>query len=91
MEIHVVGVPHKVLQEVLAAIIKLKPGKTLTHEDIKNRCDGRVEWSKIPRYVKFVDNFGMAMTVTGKIQKFKLKDILIKEFGLEDLAKIKTA
>lgn len=91
MEIHVVGVPHKVLQEVLAAVIKLKPGKTLTHDDIKKRCDGRVEWSKIPRYVKFVDNFAMAMTVTGKIQKFKLKDLLIKELGLEDLAKIKTA
>ncbi|MCX7784873.1 MAG: AMP-binding protein [candidate division WOR-3 bacterium] len=91
MEIHVVGVPHKVLQEVVAAVIKLKPGKTLTLEEIKARCDGKVEWSKIPRYVKFVDNFSMAMTVTGKIQKFKLKEMLIKELGLEDLAKIKTA
>jgi fatty-acyl-CoA synthase len=91
MEIHVVGVPHKVLQEVLAAFIKLKPGKILTFDELKARCDGKVEWSKIPRYVKFVDNFGMAMTVTGKIQKFKLKDLLIKELGLEDLAKIKTA
>lgn len=91
MEIHVVGVPHKVLQEVVAAVIKLKPGKTLTLDEIKARCDGKVEWSKIPRYVKFVDNFSMAMTVTGKIQKFKLKELLIKELGLEDLAKIKTA
>lgn len=91
MEIHVVGVPHKVLQEVVAAVIKLKPNKTLTLEEIKTRCEGKVEWSKIPRYVKFVDNFAMAMTVTGKIQKFKLKELLIKELGLEDLAKIKTA
>ncbi|MEO0075501.1 MAG: AMP-binding protein [candidate division WOR-3 bacterium] len=91
MEIHVVGVPHKVLQEVLAAVIKLKPNKKLTLEEIKARCEGKVEWSKIPRYVKFVDNFAMAMTVTGKIQKFKLKEMLIKELGLEELAKIKTA
>ncbi|MEO0131987.1 MAG: AMP-binding protein [candidate division WOR-3 bacterium] len=91
MDVHCVGVPHKVLQEVVAAVIKLKPNKTLTLEEIKARCEGKMEWPKIPRYVKFVDNFSMAMTVTGKIQKFKLREMLIKELGLEELAKIKTA
>jgi fatty-acyl-CoA synthase len=91
MDVHCVGVPHKVLQEVVAAVIKLKPNKTLTYEEIKSRCEGKMEWPKIPRYVKFVNNFSMAMTVTGKIQKFKLREMLIKELGLEELAQIKTA
>lgn len=89
--VQVVGVPHKTLQEVCAAVIKLRPGKKLTFEEIKTKCQDDMEWPKIPRYVKFVQDFGMAMTATGKIQKIKLREILIKELGLEKLAKRKTA
>lgn len=89
--VQVVGVPHKTLQEVCAAVIKLKPGKKLTFEEVKAKCQGNMEWPKIPRYVKFVPDFSMAMTATGKVQKFKLREILVKELSLEELAKIKTA
>jgi fatty-acyl-CoA synthase len=50
---------------------------------------GRIAHYKIPRYVKFVTEF--PMTVTGKIQKFKMREISIRELGLEDVAKIKMA
>ena len=89
--VRVVGVPHKTLQEIGAAVIQLKPGKTLTYEEIKSKCESQMEWPKIPRYVKFVQDFSMAMTATGKIQKMKLKEILIKELGLEEESKIETA
>lgn len=90
-EVQVVGVPHRKLQEVAAAVVKLKTGKSLTVAQIKEKCRARLEWPKIPKYVKFVADFGEVMTVTGKIQKRKLREILIKELGLEDLTKIKTA
>lgn len=90
-EVQVVGVPHPKLQEVAAAVIKLKPGKSLTANQIKEKCKTRLEWPKIPKYVKFVANFNEYLTVTGKIQKRKLQEALIKELGLEHLTKIKTA
>ncbi len=89
--IQIIGVPHRTLQEVTAAVVKLKPGKSLTAARIKDKCKTRLEWPKIPKYVKFVSDFNEYLTVTGKIQKRKLREALIKELGLEDLVKIKTA
>jgi fatty-acyl-CoA synthase len=90
-EVQVVGVPYWKLQEVAAAVVKLKPGKSLTARAISEKCKTRLEWPKIPKYVKFVSDFGAYLTVTGKIQKRKLQEALIKELGLENLTKIKTA
>ncbi len=87
----VVGVPHKNLGEIGAAIIKLKPGKQLTFEEIKAKCETSMEWPSVPKYLKIVQDFTQFMTVTGKVQKFKIKEMFIKEFGLEELTKIKTA
>lgn len=80
--LQVVGVPHPKLQEVAALVVKLLPGKNLTLEEIQQRCDGKLEWPKIPRYLKIMEDFSSAMTVTGKIQKFKLTALLRQEWGL---------
>ncbi|MFW6057003.1 MAG: AMP-binding enzyme, partial [Chloroflexota bacterium] len=60
-----------------------------TEEEIREYCKGRIAHYKIPRYVKFVSEF--PMTVTGKIQKYKMRETAIKELGLEKVAKTKMA
>ena len=79
--LQIVGIPHPKLQEQIAAVVKCRPGKTITLEQIKAVCDGKLEWPKIPRKLKIVDNFDPWMTVTGKIQKFKLKEMLEEVFA----------
>lgn len=85
----VIGVPDLKYGEELMAWVKLKPGMNCTENDIKDFCRGKIAHYKIPRYVKFVDEF--PMTITGKIQKFKMREASIKELNLEEVAKIKTA
>lgn len=74
--LQVVGVPHPKLQEVVGLAVKLHPGQYLTLEEIRSRCEGKLEWPKIPRQLKVMDDFSQVMTVTGKIQKFKLREVL---------------
>jgi fatty-acyl-CoA synthase len=69
--------------------VKLKNGAELSEQDIKDFCRGRISNFKIPRYVRFVDSF--PMTVTGKIQKFRMRQVSIVELGLESAAKVETA
>lgn len=88
-DVQVIGVPDKKYGEELMAWIKLKTGTTSTAEEIKAFCDGKIARFKIPKYIKFVDEF--PMTVSGKIQKYKMRDISIKELGLEEVAKMKMA
>jgi fatty-acyl-CoA synthase len=71
------------------AWIKLKPGATATSEQLKEFCKGKIAYFKIPSYFKLVDSF--PMTVTGKIQKFKMREVSTRELGLEEIAAIKTA
>ena len=71
------------------AWIKLKPDATATAEEVRDFCRDRIAHYKIPRYVKFVDTF--PMTVTGKIQKFIMREQSIQELGLEAAAAVKTA
>ncbi len=80
--IQVVGVPHPKLQEACACAVQVKPGVKLTEEEIIEKCKAEMEWPKVPRYVKFMKDYSQVMTVTGKIQKFKLKDIFVEEFNL---------
>jgi len=75
--------------EELMAWVKIKNGSVVLPESIKEFCKGKIAHYKIPRYYKFVDEF--PMTVTGKIQKFKMREMSIKELGLEEVARIKTA
>ena len=65
------------------------PGETVTEEEIRRHCEGQISYFKIPQHIRFVDGF--PMTVTGKIQKFKIREIETKERGLERLAARETA
>jgi fatty-acyl-CoA synthase len=88
-DVQVIGVPDEKYGEELMAWVKLRPGASLTGEDIRAYCRGKVATYKIPRYYKFVDSF--PMTVSGKIQKFKMRETAIQELGLQRAAAIKTA
>jgi len=80
VDVYVFGSPDERYGEEVAAWIKLRPGSNLVEEDIRKFCSGQISHQKIPKYIKFVDDF--PMTANGKIQKFKMKEILIKERGL---------
>ncbi|MGB1540009.1 MAG: AMP-binding protein, partial [Rickettsiales bacterium] len=76
----VVGVPDAKYGEELCAWIQTKGGKALSEDEVKAYCKGKLAHYKVPRYVKSVDEF--PQTVTGKIQKFKIRDAMIEELGL---------
>ena len=88
-DVQVIGVPDERYGEELMAWIILRPGASLTEDEVKAYCKGQIAHFKIPRYVKFVDSF--PMTVTGKVQKFKMRDEATEELGLGDAAAIATA
>ena len=77
----VVGLPDPVYGAQVSAWVLLKPESTLSEEALIEYCKGRIAHFKIPNYVVFVTEF--PMTVTGKIQKFKLRDMGIERFHLE--------
>ena len=88
-DIQVIGVPDLKYGEELMAWVKLKAGASITPEEIRAFCKGKIAHYKIPKYIKFVNDF--PMTVTGKIQKYKMREESIKELVLEDVARMKTA
>jgi acyl-CoA synthetase (AMP-forming)/AMP-acid ligase II len=75
----VVGVPHPRLVEVPAAFIELEPGTSASEEEMVAFCKGKIAGFKIPRYIRFVEEWPISST---KIQKFRLQDQLIEELGL---------
>jgi len=79
-EVQVVGLPDQRLGEVVLAWIRLRPGETATETEIGDFCRGKIAHFKIPEYIRFVDAF--PTTVTGKIQKFKIREQEIQERGL---------
>ena len=81
-DVAVVGIPDPVFVEDVAAWIVLREGHSLTEDDLRNRCRNAISHYKIPRHIRFVDKF--PMTVTGKIQKFRIREIMIEELGLEE-------
>lgn len=88
-EVQVIGVPDEKYGEEVMAWIKLKEGESATEEEIKTYCQGRIAHYKIPRYIKFTESF--PMTVTGKIRKVEMRQMSVKELGLEKEAKIEMA
>ena len=88
-DVYVVGVPDKRLGEHVLAWIRLKPGSAATNDEIRDFCRGQIAHFKIPRYIRFVDSF--PMTVTGKVQKFLIRQKEIESRGLEDAARVETA
>lgn len=81
-DVQVYGVPDRKYGEQVMAAIILKKGMTMTEEEVKEFCHAKIANYKIPKYIKFVD--GYPMTASGKIQKFKLRELAIKELQLED-------
>jgi fatty-acyl-CoA synthase len=88
-DVQVVGVPDRKYGEEVAAWIKLRAGETASEQEIRDFCKAQLAHFKTPRYVKFVDGF--PTTVTGKIQKFKIREQAILDLGLQDAAAIETA
>jgi fatty-acyl-CoA synthase len=80
MDVQCVGVPDQKFGEELCACIILRPGQAATAEEIQDFCRGQIAHYKIPRYIRFVPAF--PMTVTGKIQKYILRDQIATELGL---------
>jgi len=81
-DVQIYGVPDRKYGEQVMAAVILKKGEAMTEEEVREYCHGRIANYKIPKYVKFVDSY--PMTASGKIQKFKLRDMAIKELALED-------
>jgi len=87
--IQVIGVPDEKYGEEIQAWIELREGVVATEDEMKAYCKGKIAHYKIPKYIKFVTEY--PMTITGKIQKFKMREAAIKELGLEQAARVKTA
>ncbi|WP_316151774.1 AMP-binding protein [Cupriavidus sp. BIC8F] len=78
--VQVFGVPDQKYGEEVCAWIVLKPGQTATEDEIRTFCRDQIAHYKIPRYIRFVSE--MPMTVTGKVQKFVMRDTMIHDLGL---------
>jgi fatty-acyl-CoA synthase len=88
-DVQVIGVPDERYGEELMAWIIPRPGDSVSEEAVREFCQGKIAHYKIPRYMKFVDAF--PMTVTGKVQKFKMRETAIDELGLGEAAAVATA
>jgi len=88
-DVQVIGVPDLRYGEEVMAWIMLKPGQRATGEEVRDYCRGQIAHYKVPKYIKFVSEF--PMTVTGKIQKFRMREQAIQELGLQAAAQVKTA
>lgn len=89
LDVQVVGVPDAVYGEQVLACIRVKPEETLTEKEVRAYCEGKIARFKIPQYIQFVTEY--PMTASGKIQKFKLREQAIQEFGLAVADNIETA
>ncbi len=88
-DVQVVGVPDEKYGEELCAWVIVREGQTVSEAEVREFCDGKLARYKIPRYVLVVTEF--PMTVTGKVQKFKMRDASIERFGLQAAATATTA
>ena len=79
-DVQVIGIPDPRYGEELCAWVRLRDGESATVEEIRGFCQGQIAHYKVPRYVKFVDGF--PMTVTGKIQKYIMRQQMIAELQL---------
>ena len=80
--VQVCGVPDAKFGEEVCAWIQLKPGASSTPEEIREFCQNQIAHYKVPRYIRFVTEF--PMTITGKVQKFAMREHMIKELGLSE-------
>jgi fatty-acyl-CoA synthase len=88
-DVQVIGVPDRKFGEEVMAWVCLRDGKHATSDELREFCKARLAYFKVPHYWKFVDSF--PTTVTGKIQKYRMREISIEELGLQAVAKIEMA
>ena len=88
-DVQVVGVPSEKYGEEVAAYVQLKPGEISTKEEMLTFCKNKIAFHKIPAYFFFVEEY--PTTASGKIQKYKLREMATEELGREDILNIKTA
>jgi fatty-acyl-CoA synthase len=88
-DVQVIGVPDVKYGEELCAWVKVRAGSELTEADVRAYCTGKIAHYKVPRYVRFTGDF--PMTVTGKVQKFKMRETSIAELGLQAASQTRTA
>jgi fatty-acyl-CoA synthase len=88
-DVQVIGVPDERYGEELCAWVRVRADGELTVEEIRAYCTGRIAHYKIPKYVRFTTEF--PMTITGKVQKFKMREASITELGLEAASRTQTA
>ena len=89
VDVQVIGVPDLRYGEEIMAWLKLRPGATADTDSVREFCQGRIAHYKVPRYVHVTEEF--PMTVTGKVQKYKMREEAIEMLGLEDAAGVQTA
>jgi len=89
VDVQVIGVPDPKYGEEIMAWVRVREGTTLTREDVADFCAGKVAHFKVPRYVHVTDEF--PMTVTGKVQKYLMRETSIEMLGLQDAASTATA
>src|SRR6266567_2221013 len=87
-DVQVIGGLDAKYGEELCAWVRLHPGETLTLEELREFCTGKIAHYKIPRYLRISGDF--PMTVTGKVQKYKMREVTVAELGLGDAAGIET-
>ena len=88
-DVYVVGLPDERLGERVLAWVEAREGSALTEDGVKDFCRGQIAHFKIPEFIRFVDEF--PMTVTGKVQKFVIREREVKLRGLEDAVRVETA
>jgi fatty-acyl-CoA synthase len=88
-DVQVIGVPDEKYGEELCAWVIARPGADIDEDAVREYCRGRLAHFKVPRYVIFADEF--PMTVTGKVQKFKMRETSVERLGLQDAAAVRSA
>jgi fatty-acyl-CoA synthase len=88
-EVQVVGIPNDRLGEIVAAWVRLRPGVEATEAEMRDFCQGQIAYYKIPAHIRFVTDF--PATLSGKIQKYKIRDFEIEARGLQSVANAATA
>src|SRR5262249_17095641 len=89
VDVQVIGVPDVKYGEEIMAWIRVREGSTLSTEDVADFCRGKIAHYKVPRYVHVTEEF--PMTVTGKVQKYLMREASIEMLRLQDVAKTQTA
>jgi fatty-acyl-CoA synthase len=81
-EAQVIGVPDPYMGEEAAALLRLKPDASADETEIREYCRAGISRHKVPKYIRFVTSY--PLTSSGKVKKFELRELLVKELGLEE-------